>query len=49
VHVDAGTGYPRQLGIGISDEAQQRRHPDPLPDRDELSLAVVGPEWNASG
>src|SRR5258708_6653757 len=49
VHVQVGARHPHQQGIGISDEARQCRHPEPLPYCNDLRLAVHGPEWNPRG
>src|SRR3546814_20576414 len=35
--------------VGVSDEARQRRDPEPLPHRRDLRLAVRGPERNPRG
>src|ERR1700744_2590150 len=49
VHVQAGARNPRQQGVGIANEARQRRHPEPLPYSRDLALGVRGPERNARG
>src|SRR6185312_3008792 len=49
VHVQVGARHPHQLGVGISDEARQCRHPEPLPYCNDLRLAVRGPERNLCG
>src|SRR5580658_2519103 len=49
VPVQAGARHPHQQWVGISDEARQCRHPEPLPYRDDLRLAVRGPERNPRG
>jgi hypothetical protein len=46
VHVQVGARRPHQQRVGVSDEARQRRHPEPLPHRDDLRLLVRGPERN---
>src|SRR5438309_10971091 len=46
MHVQVGARHPHQQGVGISDEARQCRHPEPLPYCDDLRLAVRGPERN---
>src|SRR6185437_753523 len=38
--------HSHQQRVGISDEARQRRHPQSLPRRDDLRLAIRGPERN---
>jgi AcrR family transcriptional regulator len=49
VHVQVGARHPRQQGVGISDEARQRRDPEPLPYRNDLRRGVRGPERNPRG
>jgi hypothetical protein len=39
-------GSPYHRRVGIADEAWQRRHPEPLPYRDDLCLGIRGPERN---
>src|SRR3546814_19562042 len=48
-HVQVGARHPHQQGVGISDEAWQCRHPEPLPYRNDLRFAVRGPERNPCG
>jgi hypothetical protein len=40
---------PHQQGVGISDEARQRRDPETLPYSNDLRRGVRGPEWNLGG
>jgi Zn-dependent M28 family amino/carboxypeptidase len=40
VHVQVGARHPHQQRVGISDEARQRRHPEPLPYSNDLRLGV---------
>src|SRR6202041_1375731 len=49
VHVQVGARHPHQQGVGISDEARQCRHSEPLPYCNDLRLAVRGPERNPRG
>jgi hypothetical protein len=46
VLVQGGARRPRQQRVGVSDEARQRRHPEPLPYCGDLRRAVGGPERN---
>lgn len=47
MHGQVGARHPHQQGVGISDEARQFRHPDPLLCRYDLRLGVRGPERNS--
>src|SRR3546814_313910 len=47
--VQVGARYPHQSRIGISDEAGQCRHPEPLTYRNDLRLAVRDSEGNPGG
>src|SRR5580704_19749034 len=49
MHVQVGARHPHQQGVGISDEARQCRHPEPLPYCYDLCLAIRGPERNSCG
>src|ERR1700733_14777829 len=49
VHVQVRARHPRQEGVGVADEARQRRHTEPLPYSRDLRLAVRGPERNPRG
>src|SRR5580704_12630687 len=44
IHMQVGARNPRQQGVGIANEARQRRHPEPLPYSRDLRLAVRDPE-----
>jgi hypothetical protein len=48
-YAQGGARHPHQQLVGISDEARQRRHPEPLPHRDDLRLGVRGFERNLRG
>ena len=49
MHGQVGARHPHQQRVGISDEARQFRHPDPLLRRYDLRLGVRGPERNSRG
>jgi predicted TIM-barrel fold metal-dependent hydrolase len=49
IHVQVGARHSYQQGVGISDEAWQRRDPEPLPYGDDLRRGVRGPERNPRG
>src|SRR5580658_7129032 len=49
VQVQVGARYPHQQRVGISNEARQCRDPGPLLYRNDLRLAVRGPERNLRG
>jgi hypothetical protein len=49
VFVQVGARDPHQQGVGISNEARQCRHPEPLPYSNDLRLGIRDPEWNPRG
>jgi hypothetical protein len=49
VSVQVSAPRPHQQRVGISNEARQRRYPEPLPYCDDLRGGVRGPERNLRG
>ena len=49
VHVQVCARHPRQQRVGISNEAWQRRDPEPLLHSRDLRRGVRDPEWNPRG